>query len=99
MGRECGSYIRKQLEPKRSPYDFPAAMSTVSVLRVARIPPVADSSLSQNQFLREYKLVLVGGGGQCPPLAFPPDTCFRERSSDRCSPSGFLCAQEWANPL
>jgi len=43
MGRECGSYIRKQLQPKRSPYDFPAAMSTVSVLRVARVPPVADS--------------------------------------------------------
>ena len=74
MGRECGSYIRKQLEPKRSPYDFPAAMSTVSVLRVARIPPVADSpfpSLSQNQFLREYKLVLVGGGGQCPSPSIP----------------------------
>jgi hypothetical protein len=78
---------------------FPSSSVTMSAVSVELQPEVAQSLipsvsflplLPQSQFAREYKLVIVGDGGQC--TSFPLGAMyFCGQSSDGSGRSGFFC--------
>ena len=88
MGRERGSYIRKQLQPRRSPYDFPAAILRHHVHCKRPVTsyecPVDNSILSSPSLGTEPVLTRIQARSRRRrwSVASLPDTCFHEQSSD-----------------